>query len=110
MRKKAERVKRFAAAVFVLPLFALLLAGSAATGTRASDEDVAAAYKAKCAMCHGSKAERFFEPAKTDDIHAEAILKGVKPKMPGYEAKGMSAEQTKALVEYMRSLRQQPLQ
>jgi len=108
MRKKADRVKRLAAALVMLPLFSLLFVDAAAVGTRASDEDLAATYKAKCAMCHGSKAERYFEPAKTDELHVEAIMKGVKPKMPGYEAKGMTAVQTKALVEYMRSLRQQP--
>ncbi|HZI19800.1 MAG TPA: cytochrome c [Pyrinomonadaceae bacterium] len=110
MREKIARVKRFAVAAVVLPAFALLFVNTAAVGMRASDEDVAAAYKARCAVCHGGKAERFFEPAKADESHAEAVMKGVRPRMPGYEARGMTAEQTKALVEHMRALRQQPQQ
>jgi mono/diheme cytochrome c family protein len=107
MREKFARVKRFALALVILPVFALLSANTAAVSTRASDEDLAATYKAKCAICHGGKAERFFEPAKADELHLESIMKGVKPKMPSYAAKGMTVEQTKALVDYMRSLRQQ---
>jgi hypothetical protein len=33
-------------------------------------------------------------------------MKGIKPKMPAYESKGITAEQAKALVAYMKSLKQ----
>jgi mono/diheme cytochrome c family protein len=107
MRDKVTRAKKFAAAFFMLPLVAGLALDTAAVSTRASDEDVAATYKAKCAMCHGTKAEKYFDPAKSDEVFNEAVLNGVKPKMPGYATKGMTAEQSKALVEYMKSLRKQ---
>jgi hypothetical protein len=60
-------------------------------------------------MCHGAKSEKHFDPAKTVDEHVQVILKGKKgekpPFMPGYEAKGMTAEEAKALAEYMVGLR-----
>ncbi len=72
------------------------------------DPDAMAVYKAKCAMCHTAKADKFFDPAKSIEAHTQVILKGVstsKPPMPGFESKGMTAEQAKALTEYMMSLR-----
>jgi mono/diheme cytochrome c family protein len=72
-------------------------------------DDPAAAYKAKCAVCHSPKADKFFDPAKTDEQHVDVVLKGKKgekpPYMPGFEAKGMTADEAKALVGYMRSIR-----
>jgi len=77
---------------------------------RATDEDAAATYKSKCKMCHGATAEKKFDPALADDDLVQIILKGKKaekpPNMPGYEAKGMTADQAKALVTYMKSLKQ----
>ena len=74
-----------------------------------SGADVAAVYKAKCAMCHSPKAEKSYDPAMPMEQQVEAILKGKKaekpPNMPGFEAKGMTAEQAKSLAEYMKSLR-----
>ena len=73
------------------------------------DFDAAAFYKPKCAMCHGQKAEKKFDAAKPDDALAEVVLKGkadVKPKMPAYETKGVSADHARALVAHMKSLRQ----
>lgn len=75
-------------------------------------DDAAAVYKAKCAMCHSPKAEKFFDPAKPEADHVQIVLKGKKaekpPHMPGYEEKGMTAEQAKDLVVYMLALRQPP--
>ncbi len=80
----------------------------AAAGSPVAD-DTADIYKKQCAMCHTPKAEKFFDVAKSDEHHVEAILKGVKtpkpPAMPGYEAKGTTAEKAMALTLYMRSLR-----
>ncbi len=74
-----------------------------------SGEALAAIYKTKCAACHTAKAEKFFDPVKTDALLTEIILKGKKgakpPFMPGFEAKEITAEQAKALVGYMRSLK-----
>jgi mono/diheme cytochrome c family protein len=71
--------------------------------------DAAAEYK-KCVACHGAKAEKKFDPAKSDDEHIQVILKGKKmakpPHMPGYAEKGMTAEQAKELLDHMKSLRQ----
>ena len=71
--------------------------------------DTTKEYK-KCVACHGAKAEKKFDTAKSDDEHVQIILKGKKaekpPHMPGYESKGINAEQAKALLDHMKSLRQ----
>ncbi len=85
---------------------ALAVLGIASIGTRisnASDFDAATTYKtAKCVTCHGAKAEKKFDTTKSDDEHVQIILKGKKaqkpPNMPGYEAKGITADQAKALL------------
>ena len=95
--------KRWAVAIaasFVLAV-AALIGGPAQT---ASAADAAATYKAKCVGCHGAKAEKSFKPEKADADLLNALLKGVKPKMPSYEA-SLGAEDCKALVAYMRQLR-----
>ena len=75
----------------------------------AGQEDVAAQYKKTCAVCHKAKAEKWFEPSKMDEVLVEIVLKGKKaekpPHMPGYEEKGMTQEQAKLLVAYMRQIR-----
>jgi mono/diheme cytochrome c family protein len=72
--------------------------------------DAAKTYKGKCVSCHGAKAEKKFDPAKTDDEHLQIILKGKKaekpPNMPAYETKGITADQAKLLLDHMKSLRQ----
>ena len=77
--------------------------------TNSQTFDAAKAYK-KCVACHGAKAEKKFDATKSDDEHVQIILKGKKgekpPNMPGYESKGINAEQAKALLSYMKSLRQ----
>jgi mono/diheme cytochrome c family protein len=64
-------------------------------------------FAAKCKMCHGAQSEKHFDPKKPDGDFVEAILKGrdAKPvKMPAYAVEGVTEEQAKALVEYMKSL------
>jgi len=73
--------------------------------------DAASYYKdAKCVVCHGPKAEKKFNADLKDEEMVEIVSKGKKsekpPNMPGYEAKGLTAEQAKAMVDYMRSLKQ----
>ena len=107
MRITTKGLKKLVAAVIGVPALALALMSSAPAPTNAAVEDDAAGiFKAKCAMCHGQKAEKSFDAAKAEEQHVEAILKGIKPKMPAYESKGITAEQAKALVAYMKSLRQ----
>jgi mono/diheme cytochrome c family protein len=71
--------------------------------------DSAAYYKAKCVACHGQKAEKKFDASIADDQMVEAILKGKKaekpPNMPGFEAKGVTPDQAKALVAFMKELK-----
>jgi len=107
-----ETLKKISVGLVVLPLLGVLALSSAATGSSAAapqDFDAAATFKAKCAMCHGQKAEKKFDAAKADEALVESTLKGVDAapvKMPGYEAKGMTADQAKALVTHMKSLKQ----
>ena len=71
--------------------------------------DAAKTYKGKCVACHGPKADKKFDATKSDDESVQAILKGKKaakpPHMPEYASKGITAEQAKALLNYMKSLR-----
>ena len=88
----------------------LLIVPVRATNTTAQDFDAAKTYKGKCVACHGPKADKKFDTAKSDDEHVQIILKGKKvekpPNMPGYESKGITADQAKALLDYMKSLKQ----
>ena len=72
----------------------------------------AAVYKSKCVACHGKKAEKKFDTSLSDDQLVEAVLKGKKvekpPHMPAYGEKGVTAEQAKALVDYMKQLKATP--
>jgi mono/diheme cytochrome c family protein len=104
-----NRLKILVIIVFAFPLLAVSMFNFVPVTAGAAADDSAATFKAKCAMCHTAKAEKFFDPAKTDDELVEAVLKGKKgekpPFMPGFEAKGMTAEEAKGLVTYMKSLR-----
>jgi mono/diheme cytochrome c family protein len=107
---KTNLLKLFTIAFFVVAAFALMsLKTDTTVRVAAQTDDAAATYKAKCAMCHSPKAEKSYDPAMPIEQQTEAILKGKKaekpPNMPGFEAKGMTAEQAKALAEYMKSLR-----
>lgn len=106
----SNRSKLLAIIFFAAPLLAVaMFDGPTGTIVSAMGDDPAVTYKTKCAMCHSPKAEKFFDPAKADELHVEAILKGKKtekpPNMPGFEAKGMTADEAKALVTLMRGLR-----
>jgi len=96
-------LKKLTTGLFAFAAFAFLLTSTPAP-TRAEGDDVAATYKAKCWMCHGAKAEKSFDAAKDDAALADAVLKGVKPKMPAYDGK-LTADQAKSLVAYMKSIR-----
>ena len=93
-------------AVFLAATFLFISAGAR---TPAPD-DAAALYKSKCFACHGATAEKKFDATKADDELIQIVLKGRKtekpPNMPGFEEKGITPEQAKALVVYMKSLKQ----
>jgi len=73
----------------------------------APDDDTAALYKTKCVACHGATAEKKFDATKTDDELIQLVLKGKKPEkppnMPAFEERGLTADQAKALVAFMKS-------
>ena len=108
MQAKTNRMKLFAVALVALLATFVLAPASARTGAYDKPFEAAAVYKTKCASCHGKQSEKKFDATKTDDVLTEVVLKGkaAKPlKMPAYETKGISAEQARALVAHMRSLR-----
>ncbi len=104
-----NRIKTIPIGIASLLLFVVVLFGMVRAQGEAQPSDPAAYYKAKCVACHGPKAEKKFDPALTDDQYIDAILKGKKPEkppnMPAYGEKGVTAEQAKGLLEYMKQLR-----
>ena len=109
---KFSLLKRFVAALGgVIALGFVFLVSIAAQTETPKYTDAASYYKdAKCVVCHGQKAEKKFNTDLKDEEMAEIVLKGKKPEkppnMPGYEAKGLTADQAKAMVCFMRSLKQ----
>lgn len=106
-------VKRLAVAGFLATFWILVVAPR---GTRAA-EDGAAIFKAKCAPCHGADATG--KPAVkapslvsadakklTDDELTDAIANGgkVKKAAHAFSKKGVTPEQVKALITYIREL------
>ncbi|MDX6558931.1 MAG: Cytochrome oxidase, cbb3-type, subunit [Blastocatellia bacterium] len=85
----------------------LLVAIPARAG--ADDFDAAGTYKAKCVACHGANAEKKFNATLADDELNQVVLKGKKPEkppnMPAFEERGITADQAKALVAYMKTLK-----
>jgi mono/diheme cytochrome c family protein len=97
----------------VMAVAVLAVVGIVSVGARTRSEDqfdAAATYKSKCVACHGAKAEKKFDTAKSEDEQVQITLKGKKmekpPNMPAFEEKGITADQAKALVAYMKSCRQ----
>ena len=107
-------MKKLAVGFITLPMLAAFLLNAAPVRSSAAgvqDKDLATVFKeSKCLICHGAKAEKKFDASLPEDQMVDAIMKGKKgekpPNMPGYEAKGMTVDQAKALVAYMKSLRQ----
>ena len=93
-----------------ITLTVLGIVSAGARNLKTHDFNAATTYKGKCVACHGPKAEKKFDASKSDDEHVQIILKGKKaekpPNMPGYESKGITADQAKALLDYMKTLRQ----
>jgi mono/diheme cytochrome c family protein len=101
-------MKKIAAALIGIPLMAAALLVSVPART-ATDDDAAALYNGKCKMCHGATAEKKIDKTKADDVLMQIVLDGKAaekpPNMPAYKEKGLTADQAKALVTYIKSLK-----
>jgi len=88
-------------------VFAATMMMAGVPARTATDDDAGALYKSKCFACHGATAEKKFDAAKADDDLVQTVLKGKKlekpPNMPAFEEKGITADQAKALVAFMKS-------
>ena len=104
-----NKVKLIAIVLFAVPMMMLVAYRPQIIGAVAAADDPAADFKAKCAACHTPTASKFYDPAKPEEEQVQAILKGKKgekpPFMPGFEAKGMTEDQAKAMVTYMKTLK-----
>ena len=107
---KISYLKRVGAAIGVVGMLTLVFLVSGVAQTEVKYTDAASYYKdGKCVVCHGQKAEKKFNAELKDEELLEAVMKGKKPEkppnMPGYEAKGLTAEQAKAMIAYMKQLK-----
>ena len=105
-----NRINILSIVALVLPLLALVVfTNKPVKAVSSVVDDPATVYKAKCAMCHTPKAEKFYDPSRPEEEQVQAILKGKKaakpPHMPGFEGKGVTEESAKALMEYMKTLK-----
>jgi mono/diheme cytochrome c family protein len=109
MKVTINRLMKLGVAVVGVTLAATFLLVSVRARTSDDQFDAAGTYKAKCFACHGAKAEKKFDATKTDDELLQTVLKGKKmdkpPNMPGFEEKGITGDQAKALVAYMKSIK-----
>jgi mono/diheme cytochrome c family protein len=104
-----KRVKNIAITLTAIFLSGVIFYSLASAQGEAQPSDPTAFYKTKCVACHGQKAEKKFDASLTDEQYVDAVMKGKKPEkppnMPAYGEKGVTAEQAKALVDYMKQLR-----
>jgi mono/diheme cytochrome c family protein len=67
-------------------------------------------YKPNCAECHGSEAEKRFNPDLPDSQMIDSILNGAKAEgskdMPAFAEKGIDETKAKVLINYMKSIRE----
>lgn len=111
MRFTITRLMSLAVAAVGLALFTTLLLAPVHVRATADDQfDAAGTYKTKCAACHGPAADKRFDKTLPDDQLIDIVMKGKKaekpPNMPAYSEKGVTAEQAKSLVDYMKSIKQ----
>jgi len=106
MKVTITRVKKIALVLVGVMIAATLLIATAPARATA-DDDSGALYKSKCTMCHGQTAEKKFDPAKADDDLIQIVLKGKQaekpPNMPAFADRGITADQAKAFVAFMKS-------
>ena len=96
--------------ILTLVIFAGFISAPAQSGSEKQAFDRAAYYKKNCAECHGSEAEKKFNPDLPEGQMVDAILNGQQmetpPDMPAFAEKGINEERAKALITYMKALRQ----
>ncbi len=107
-----NRIKILSIVALVFTLLALVVfTNKPVKAVSSVVDDPATVYKAKCAMCHTPKAEKFYDPSRPEEEQVQAILKGKKgekpPYMPAFEEKGITEDGAKALVAYMKTLKPQ---
>jgi mono/diheme cytochrome c family protein len=110
---KITHLKNVVVAMGSVMILALVFLVSGAAQNDVKFTDATSYYKdAKCVVCHGQKAEKKFNVELKDEELLEIVLKGKKPEkppnMPAYEAKGLTTEQAKAMVDYMKQLKSAP--
>ena len=101
-------LKRSGVAIVTVTLLALGFLVSGAAQTEVKFADATSYYRRKCVVCHGRNEKKFNAELKEEEL-VEIVLKGKKPEkppnMPAYEAKGLTADQAKVMVDYMKSLK-----
>ena len=109
MKKMTNSLIKLGVAFSGVMLAATFVVVSVRARAVTQDFDAAGTYKTKCVACHGTKAEKKFDATLADDVLLQAILKGKKPEkppnMPAFEDRGITADQSKALVDYMKPVK-----
>src|ERR1044071_872921 len=104
-----KRIKNISITLTAILVSGVIFYSVTSAQGEAQPSDPAAFYKAKCIACHGQKAEKKFDASLTDEQYLDAIMKGKKPEkppnMPAYGEKGVTQDQAKALLEYMKQVR-----
>ena len=104
---KLNQMKKLGIAAFAAAT--LLGVGLLPTPVRSNPDVAAATYTTKCVACHGAKAEKKFDATIAEDEMVKIVMTGKKmekpPNMPAYSEKGITEDQAKALVAYMKSLK-----
>ena len=107
---KRGAILKLMVALTGLMLVAAFVVVSVRARTSADDFDAAGTYKTKCFACHGAKAEKKFNSTLSEDEMVQAIMKGKKPEkppnMPAFEERGITPDQAKALVAYIKSIKE----
>jgi mono/diheme cytochrome c family protein len=98
-----------AASLFGLMLLTPMGTGKATASQELSATNAADFYRAKCTACHGANADKRFDSTLSDDQLIDAVMKGKKaekpPNMPSFEVKGVTIDQARGLIEYMKQLK-----
>jgi mono/diheme cytochrome c family protein len=109
MGGRMKRINAISIAIALLLFFSFALFGIVRAQDDVKPSDPEAYYKGKCVTCHGQKAEKKFDASLTDEQYLDAIMKGKKPEkppnMPAYGEKGVTEDQAKALLDYMKKLK-----
>ena len=102
-------IVRLVKVVSAIAAIALLAAIVGARGNKQAFEP-ASFYKPNCEECHGASAEKKFNPDNPEGQMIDSILNGAKAEgekdMPAFAQKGITEEKAKALLAYMKSIRE----